>query len=103
MLRQIAKSVVSAAPVLRPLAARMDCILTGHKNLLYDERTIAILGRVLKRDSNVVDVGAHDAEVLRYVLELCPEGQHFAFEPLPEYASQLRAALPRSVSVPLQQ
>lgn len=99
MLRQIAKSVVAVAPVLRPLAARMDYFLTGHKNLLYDGQTVAILRRVLKRNSNVVDVGAHEAEILHYVLELCPEGQHYAFEPLPEYASHLRASLPREVAV----
>lgn len=99
MLRQIAKSVVASAPVLRPLAARVDYWLSGHKNLLYDERTVAILQRVLKRDSNVIDVGTHDAEVLQYVLELCPEGQHYAFEPLPEYASRLHASLPQNVKV----
>lgn len=99
MLRQFAKRVVSAAPVLRPLAAHVDCLLTGHKNLLYDERTVAILRRVCQPNSNVVDIGTHEAELLRTVLEICPQGQHYAFEPLPELAGALRRCLPAHVTV----
>jgi FkbM family methyltransferase len=98
-MRQFAKSIVSKAPILRPFAANLDYVVTGHKNLLYDVRTVAIMKRVLKPASNVVDVGTHNAEVLRYALGLCPHGRHYAFEPLPEYASKLRASLPECVTL----
>lgn len=97
--REIAKKAISAAPALRPIAARLDYMLTGQKNLLYDERTIAIMRRVLKRDSIVVDVGTHEAELLRCAIRLCPLGPHYAFEALPELAAVLRSQLPDTVIV----
>jgi FkbM family methyltransferase len=57
-----------------------------------------LLPWVLRRDSNCIDVGAHTGEVLRRCLDLAPEGDHIAFEPLPALASRLSAAFP-SVTV----
>jgi FkbM family methyltransferase len=43
-----------------------------------------VMRRVLRKDSNCVDVGCHQGSVLREMLRFAPKGTHFAFEPLPE-------------------
>ena len=55
------------------------------------ERTLA---RILRRDSNFVDVGAHLGGVLSSVVELAPDGRHIGFEPTPRKAAWLRAKFP---------
>lgn len=59
-----------------------------------NEHLHAILGAVLRRDSNCVDVGAHSGAVLSEILRLAPDGGHVAFEPLPQYAAELARAFP---------
>lgn len=61
----------------------------------YDRRTVQIMARVLKSDSNCVDIGAHKGWFLRWMLELAPEGHHFAFEPIPELAHALKKRFPQ--------
>ena len=39
--------------------------------------------KVIKNKSNCVDVGCHKGEMLDVMLELAPEGSHYAFEPIP--------------------
>ena len=52
---------------------------------LLDDRAIQlILATVLRADSNVIDVGAHEGAVLDSVLRVAPLGRHIAFEPIPE-------------------
>lgn len=53
------------------------------KNELYDLQTFLLMRKVLKRDSNCVDVGSHTGKILRWMVHLSPKGIHFAFEPLP--------------------
>jgi FkbM family methyltransferase len=50
--------------------------------------------RVLKRDSNCVDVGAHSGFFLRQFLEFAPAGRHWAIEPIPMLAAQLTREFP---------
>ena len=52
-------------------------------NRQYDIQTLAVMKRVLRNDSNCVDVGCHQGSILREMLRLAPEGTYFAFEPLP--------------------
>jgi FkbM family methyltransferase len=52
-------------------------------NQQYDRQTRTIMGRVLKRTSNCVDVGCHQGWILDDMLRIAPDGTHFAFEPLP--------------------
>jgi FkbM family methyltransferase len=61
---------------------------------LYDERTFKIIDRVLRPDSNAVDVGCHEGLILRRMLTAAPNGRHFAFEPLPHLAARLRESFP---------
>lgn len=59
------------------------------KNLEYDRLTESIMKRVIKRDSNCIDVGCHKGEILNSILKYAPEGKHFAFEPIPYLFTQL--------------
>jgi FkbM family methyltransferase len=61
----------------------------------YDAQVVEIMRRVLKRDSNGIDVGAAWGEILRPMVKLARSGHHRAFEPLPHLAAQLRDDFPR--------
>ncbi len=54
------------------------------KNMEYDRLTNRLMRRFLKPDSNCIDIGSHRGEVLSQMLKYAPEGQHYAFEPIPE-------------------
>lgn len=49
---------------------------------LYDQHTLQIMRMVLAQDSNCVDVGAHVGSLPAQMKEICPSGQHIAFEPI---------------------
>ena len=51
--------------------------------------------RVLRRDSNCIDVGCHKGAVLASIRKLAPRGIHFAFEPLPTLCEGLRRRFPQ--------
>ncbi len=53
------------------------------KNLAYDRMTGRVLKKILRPDSNCIDVGAHKGEVLEKIIDLAPQGKHFAIEPIP--------------------
>jgi FkbM family methyltransferase len=59
------------------------------KNDVYDAQTAEIMRRLLRPDSNCVDIGCHEGSFLDQMLELSPRGIHHAFEPLPDMASAL--------------
>lgn len=54
-----------------------------------------LLKKALKPNSNCVDVGAHEGWFLKRYLSLAPEGQHFAFEALPDLSEKLKTNFPR--------
>jgi FkbM family methyltransferase len=58
-----------------------------------------VMGRILRRDSNWVDVGTSTGDILWHVLRRAPRGQHVAFEPIPANAAILRARFPPRVTV----
>jgi FkbM family methyltransferase len=60
------------------------------RNLKYDRLTAKIMKRIIRNDSNCVDIGCHKGEILDLMLHLAPNGQHFAFEPIPEMAAELK-------------
>ncbi|HRY33780.1 MAG TPA: FkbM family methyltransferase [Bacteroidales bacterium] len=45
--------------------------------------------RILRPGSCCIDVGCHKGEILDVILKLSPEGNHWAFEPIPEFCRQL--------------
>ena len=96
------KQIVFGTPFEQPLR---HCVRTGRSilqaakrlvtpkdiNQRYDEETFAVMKRTLSRGSNCVDVGCHLGEMLRECIRLAPQGQHFAFEPLPHLFGILRS------------
>lgn len=59
------------------------------KNLRYDRLTQKIILGELDANSNCVDVGCHKGEILDVLLQAAPEGNHFAFEPIPSFYKNL--------------
>jgi len=62
-----------------------------HAEPLRIEKAMA---RILKPDSNCVDVGCHIGSTLSLMVRLAPRGVHWAFEPIPQKASWLRSKFP---------
>jgi FkbM family methyltransferase len=62
----------------------------------YDRQTIEIAARALAGDGNTIDAGAHCGSILRHLVRLSPRGEHWAFEPIPNLARQLRRHYPRA-------
>jgi FkbM family methyltransferase len=60
-----------------------------------DAYTRSLLRSTLKHDSICIDVGAHSGVYLRQFLEFAPDGKHWAFEPIPALAEQLRQNFPK--------
>jgi FkbM family methyltransferase len=61
---------------------------------LEDVWTIDVMSRVLEDDSNCVDIGCAKGKILSHMLRLAPRGTHFAFEPQPQDADELRRCFP---------
>lgn len=72
---------------LRKLLFTLGIDLT--KNQQYDRQTLAIMKKVLRADSNCIDVGCHKGEVMDEIIQLAPNGHHFGFEPIPDYFNYL--------------
>jgi hypothetical protein len=64
------------------------------KARVYDRLTIEFARRVLARNGNSVDVGAHCGDILKALVKIAPAGSHWAFEPIPNLAAQLRKRFP---------
>jgi FkbM family methyltransferase len=77
--------------------AQLEAVFDGaRRRELRDElATGAILAAVLRRDSNVIDVGANVGDVLEQVVRLADAGTHIAYEPVPQLAADLRMRCPR--------
>ena len=66
------------------------------KNIAYDRQTLEVMQCCLGADSACIDGGAHQGKVLADMLRLAPRGRHYAFEPLPALAAQLRQNFPQA-------
>jgi len=94
-LKRLFKTMTSGTAVEPPLQERKStCGMTHEQDIAplsgevdtnqqYDMQTVAIMERVLREDSNCVDVGCHQGSILQEMLRFAPKGTHFAFEPLP--------------------
>jgi FkbM family methyltransferase len=76
----------------RPAADQPNLIFDA--NTAYDQQTLEVMRRILKRDSSCIDVGAHNGDILRHMIEVAPAGNHHAFEALPHLAARLREKFP---------
>ena len=66
------------------------------RNDIYDAQTIEVMRRVLDERAVCVDVGAHIGTLLTEMFRFAPQGNHFAFEPLPHLTAELQRAFPRA-------
>ncbi|MEX0813056.1 MAG: FkbM family methyltransferase [Chitinophagales bacterium] len=58
-------------------------------NRLYDLESIALMQKLLNANSNCIDIGCHKGEILDKIIEFSPNGNHFGFEPLPNFYKRL--------------
>jgi FkbM family methyltransferase len=91
-LREVARRL----GVERQALAVRRRLLPAHvrEDIRDHEQLVALLGEVLRPDSNCVDAGAHAGSVLREIVALAPLGRHIAWEPLPDFAKLLAAEFP---------
>ncbi len=54
----------------------------------------AILAATLREDSLYVDIGANRGQVLAEAVRVAPQGQHIAFEAIPDLAAELSSRFP---------
>jgi FkbM family methyltransferase len=74
---------------LRRLWLRMQGWL-GHDGALIDQQAFRVMKQCLRRSSNCIDIGCAQGLYLDQMLRLAPEGQHWAFEPIPSLFASLR-------------
>lgn len=65
------------------------------QNRRDDERVRLLAAALLSTDSNCVDIGANEGQLLATFAELAPDGRHIAYEPVPSIAANLARRLPR--------
>jgi FkbM family methyltransferase len=63
------------------------------KGLTYDKITLKIV-QSLQPDTNCIDVGCNKGEILSWIINSCPQGTHFAFEPFTELHTKLKTKYP---------
>lgn len=66
----------------------------------YDWQTTQVMFRILKRNSNCLDIGAHEGAILRHIVDIAPGGKHHAFEPLPHLQELLSQRFPQVIIHP---
>lgn len=74
--------------LIRNLLNTLHLDLTS--NLKYDRLTKLIIKKELTELSNCIDVGCHKGEILDLFIKYSPQGNHFAFEPIPSYYQSLQ-------------
>jgi FkbM family methyltransferase len=100
------KQLIKASP-LGPLAERIYNAISptnanvSSKNSQYDRQTVEVISKSLKNDSNCLDIGAHQGSILQEIIARAPQGNHFAFEPLPHLAQKLKENFPNVRVFPL--
>ena len=69
------------------------------KNLEYDRLTKSIMKNSIQKDWNCIDIGCHKGEILDVILKYAPNGNHWAFEPIPDYFQQLQKKYSSKVKI----
>lgn len=93
-MKAFVKRVVTGTP-LEPLARKMWQRLHGVElDDPDDQLAVEIMAKLLKKDSNCVDVGCSAGRLLEQMVRHAPRGRHWAFEPIPDSADRLRKSFP---------
>lgn len=79
-----------AGSVLELPLRRLHAWMRPQQNAIYDLQTLQVMRRVLRQQSNCIDVGCHHGQILANMLRYAPRGRHLAFEPLPALYQGLR-------------
>lgn len=81
----------------RPLRAAQYAVAgrEARRNFRDDTSLKLALSLTLPVDASCVDVGANVGSILDAIVRAAPRGQHIAYEPLPDLASDLRRRFPR--------
>ena len=95
--RMLAGSAVE--PVVRIWWRRLRVGPETGRNAQDNAIAARVMQRILKPDSNWLEVGASTGEMLWHVLRYAPRGKHHAFEPVPDSVARLRAELGARVTV----
>lgn len=70
-----------------------------NKGLEYDRLTRVIMKLVITPESNCIDVGCHNGEMLNHMVIFSPQGKHFAFEPIPHLFEYLKKRFSKSATI----
>ncbi|HEY1684723.1 MAG TPA: FkbM family methyltransferase [Tepidisphaeraceae bacterium] len=97
------KHLLISTPLEAPLQYARESVnyvhLRKHPELRYvfsePSRISAVLERDLKPDSNCIDAGCHIGSFLSQICRICPQGKHFAVEPVAYKARWLRRKFPQ--------
>jgi FkbM family methyltransferase len=82
----------SVKKIIKNLIKKIPIAFT--KNQQYDQQTKLILKKYLTTNSNCLDIGCHEGEVLEIMLKHAPMGQHHGFEPIPSFFNSLEKRFP---------
>ena len=82
MMKEFIKGIIKKIPI------------AFTKNQQYDAQTTKVLQRVLSERANAVDIGCHKGEMLDEILKFAPKGEHYCFEPIPNFYEALPARYP---------
>lgn len=96
-----AKERLIGTPVEVPLRKLASVIRGKTANDADNLLTVEVARRVLRPDSNTVDVGAHRGVILKALIAFAPAGTHVAVEPLPRHAAALAKRFPAAVVHPV--
>lgn len=68
---------------------------SARRNRRDEDRVRLVAAGVLSSDSNCVDVGANEGQLLGTFAALAPAGRHIAYEPVPSLAAELQRRFPQ--------
>jgi FkbM family methyltransferase len=90
-VRRAATRVGLEGPLMRAYEWRYPA---ARRDRMDNERLRQLLAFSLAPDSNCIDVGCHQGEILREMVRLAPDGRHIAYEPVPVSYEALAAEFP---------
>jgi FkbM family methyltransferase len=92
MVNDLVKEMVARTPI-EPLARAMYGWVSAAGR--HDRQLRQVMDRVLRPNSNCVDVGCGRGQALREFLRRAPQGRHLAIEPAPERFARLKTQFPQ--------